>query len=85
MWIYFGIITIVGFIVMGVDKTRARTQARRISERNLWLIGIVGGSLGVYMGMYTFRHKTLKRSFSIGIPILICIQVALGLFICDAL
>ncbi|WP_078391891.1 DUF1294 domain-containing protein [Shouchella patagoniensis] len=85
MSIYFGIITIVGFIVMGVDKTRAKTRARRISERNLWIIGLIGGSLGVYIGMYTYRHKTLKRSFSIGVPILIFIQAALGLFIYDAL
>lgn len=78
---YLIIINILGFIVVGIDKRKAIKNKFRISEKNLFLIGIFGGSLGFYIGMNYFRHKTNKPRFKIGIPFLILIQIILLSFI----
>lgn len=85
MWIYLILIISVGLIVMAIDKANAKKQARRVPEKNLWLLGFIGGSLGLYIGMYLFRHKTRKPVFVIGLPILIIVQTGIGLFIYNML
>ncbi|GAF13441.1 hypothetical protein JCM19046_393 [Bacillus sp. JCM 19046] len=81
MWIYFILVNSVGLIAMAIDKAHAKKQARRIPEKNLWGLGFIGGSLGLYTGMYLFRHKTRKQLFVIGLPVLIIVQTVIGLFI----
>lgn len=72
---YVIVINIIGFILMGVDKLRARRRKYRIPERTLFLIAIFLGSIGVLIGMYVFRHKTKHLSFSIGIPAILVVQL----------
>lgn len=75
--IYVCILNLAGFLSMGVDKNRARKGAWRISERFLFLIAILGGSLGSILGMQVFRHKTKHRKFVIGMPVILIIQAVL--------
>ena len=79
--IYFGLITLIGFMAMFLDKQLAKKEKMRIPESRLFRIAILGGSLGVLLGMYTFRHKTLHKQFTIGIPAILITQIALVVFI----
>lgn len=72
--VYLLIISIISFICMFIDKQRAVKHKWRISEYTLISLAIIGGSFGILCGMYTFRHKTKKSKFKIGIPIIIFIQ-----------
>lgn len=84
MSIYIGsIITLVlwnmiTFMLMGVDKHKAQSGKRRISERTLFLSAFIFGGTGVLCGMYAFRHKTKHWSFKILVPI----AVVINLFLC---
>lgn len=68
--------TWLGYYIMKVDKRYAKEDKRRIRERTLLLIALVGGSLGMYIGMYKFKHKTLHKKFTIGVPVIMLIQLA---------
>ena len=70
---------------MGADKYKARKGRWRISERTLFLLALAGGSLGIFIGMYFFHHKTQHRKFIYGIPSIIVVQAALLYWICKAL
>jgi len=72
--LYFFIINLVGFLLMLVDKRRSINREWRISERTLFIVSIIGGSIGSYLGMQLFRHKTKHLKFTVGIPIIIIIQ-----------
>nr|WP_255461960.1 DUF1294 domain-containing protein [Pseudalkalibacillus hwajinpoensis] len=65
------------FILMGVDKRRAKKSARRISEKTLWLFIVIGGSIGGYLGMKRFRHKTKHSQFIYGIPAVMIVHILL--------
>ena len=73
---YIAVANIAGFIAMGADKRFAKMGMRRIPERTLFTIALVGGSVGVYLGMRAFRHKTLHRQFTLGIPAIFILQLA---------
>ena len=73
--IYLVVVNLVGFVMMGVDKNRARKQAWRISEKALFLVSLIGGSLGTWAGMYAFRHKTKHTSFCILVPTFMIFQI----------
>lgn len=75
MLIYLVIINIITFIVYGIDKWKAQKKRWRISERMLLFLVIIGGSVGALAGMYTFHHKTLHKKFTIGVPLILVIQV----------
>ena len=79
--IYLILINITGFAVMGIDKWKARKQAWRIPEKTLFLISILGGSIGIIAGMYTFHHKTKHWYFVIGMPLILIVQVAASCYI----
>ena len=68
----------VAFALMGVDKAKARQGRWRIPEKTLFLSAILGGSVGAMLGMSLFRHKTQHRSFRLGMPLILALQV-LGL------
>ena len=74
--LFFLFITWLGYYIMKVDKRYAQNDKRRVSENNLLLIALVGGSLGMYIGMYKFKHKTLHKKFTIGVPLIMLIQIA---------
>lgn len=73
--------TWLGYYIMKVDKRYAKEDKRRVSERTLLLISIIGGSIGMYIGMYKFKHKTLHKKFTIGVPLIMLIQLAYVVYI----
>ena len=73
---YLVIINIVGFILMGADKRKARLGKWRIPEKTFFIVSILGGSLGTWAGMYSFRHKTRHWYFVVFIPLIFFLQVA---------
>ncbi|MDF2801251.1 MAG: hypothetical protein K0S61_1154 [Anaerocolumna sp.] len=79
--IYLIIINVISLIVMGIDKKRAINGKWRISERNLFLYAIIGGSIGSIAGMKIFHHKTKHKQFIYGMPILLLLQIILGFLI----
>lgn len=78
---YFLIINILAFLIMGIDKSKARRGAWRVKESTLFALALLGGSIGVYLAMGAFHHKTLHKKFSIGIPLIIILQAALIIYI----
>ncbi|MCM3716004.1 DUF1294 domain-containing protein [Alkalihalobacillus oceani] len=83
--LYLLIVNVLSFIVVGADKQKARKRQRRISERTLFLWAIIGGSVGSYIGMRCFHHKTKHKRFMIGVPLIIVIQVLALAFIISAI
>ncbi len=79
--LYIIVMTVVTFIVCAVDKFSAKKQLRRVPEKTLFLLSALGGSVGMYAGMLTFRHKTQHWYFKYGIPAIIIVQVAVMFFI----
>ena len=79
--VYFLIINVVGFFIMGIDKLRAKKQAWRVPEKTLFLVALIGGSIGTNAGMYVFRHKTKHWYFVVGMPVILIGQIALGLWL----
>jgi len=75
--IYILIINLIGFFSMGLDKFKAKRGAYRISEKALFIIALIGGSIGSIIGMYKFHHKTKKNAFVFGMPIILVIQIVL--------
>lgn len=72
---------IAGFATMGIDKSKAKRGAWRISEATLFLVAVLGGSLGSILGMQLFRHKTKHWYFVIGMPVIFFIQLALAILL----
>ena len=74
------LINLVTFLVFGLDKWKAkrkvkRESVRRVPERTLFLLSAIGGSVGALLGMRVFHHKTLHRSFRIGVPVILILQI----------
>ena len=78
--IYLGIINLVGFFAMFLDKQKAKRGKWRIPEKTLFLLEIIGGSLGTILGMHVFRHKTKHWYFKFGMPMILIIQIVLILY-----
>lgn len=76
--LYLVVINMIGFVLMGIDKSRAKRQAWRIPEKTLFTCAILGGSLGTIIGMNTFRHKTKHWQFKYGLPAILVVQVMLA-------
>jgi len=68
-------INAAGFLLMGLDKWKARRGAWRIPEKTLFTAALLGGTVGVITGMRTFRHKTRHRKFAYGLPALLILQL----------
>ncbi|MBQ4581981.1 MAG: DUF1294 domain-containing protein [Oscillospiraceae bacterium] len=78
---YLAAVNLLAFTVYGVDKRRAKKDKRRVPEKTLFLLAIIGGSVGAWAGMYTFRHKTRHWYFVWGIPAILLVQVALAVWL----
>lgn len=79
--IYLLIINALGFILMLTDKYKARKNKWRIPEATLMIVAALGGSVGSLLGMYTIRHKTKHPKFTVGIPVILVLQVAAAIAI----
>ena len=78
---YIIFVNILGFALMGIDKRKARKNAFRVPEATLFAMAIIGGSLGSFLGMHLFRHKTKHLSFIIGMPAILVIQIVIGILL----
>lgn len=78
LFIYLLSINALGFLLMLIDKQKAKKKKWRIPEATLMGIAALGGSIGSLLGMYTFRHKTLHKKFTIGIPAILIAQLLLA-------
>lgn len=74
-------VNLLSFALYGIDKRRARKNARRISEKVLFLVPLLGGSIGALAGMRCFRHKTKHWYFRFGIPAILVLQLILALWL----
>ena len=78
--LYLLIVNAVAFLLMLVDKRKARKKLWRIPESTLLLSAAIGGSIGALAGMYTFRHKTRHLKFTLGVPAILVGQIV-GIFL----
>lgn len=74
---YLLCVNVILFVTMGVDKRRAIQNRWRVRESTLFLLAILGGSLGGILGMRVFHHKTLHKTFRYGFPAILFIQCVL--------
>ena len=74
---YLIVINVVTFLVYGIDKWKAKQSKWRISEATLLLLAIIGGSVGAWLGMKTWHHKTMHKKFKYGLPLILLAQIAL--------
>ena len=77
---YFLAINIIGFLIMFIDKQKAKRGAWRIPEKTLFIITALGGGIGTTAGMYVFRHKTQKLQFVIGLPFITILEIILAIY-----
>lgn len=80
LW-YLAAVNLVTFTVYGVDKAKARRGAWRVPEKTLFLLPLLGGSVGALLGMLVFRHKTKRWYFVWGIPLILLAQIALAVWV----
>ena len=78
---YLVLVNAMAFLLMLADKLKAKKGAWRIPEATLMGIAVIGGSIGAICGMNLFRHKTKHPKFSIGLPMILALQIVLGLVI----
>lgn len=73
--IYVCVINVIAFLMYGLDKVKAKRRQWRIPESTLLGVAVIGGSIGAFLGMQIFRHKTKKPKFYIGVPAIFILQV----------
>ncbi len=81
VYLYVMVINVIGFLMMGIDKAKAKRKAWRISEKSLFFCCLLGGSVGTWAGMYIFRHKTKHWYFVIGMPFIFFVQLGMIWFV----
>ena len=74
---YLIVVNIIAFLLYGLDKEKARKGKWRIREKDLLLAAVIGGSVGAFLGMHFFHHKTRHWYFRYGIPAIMSLQVIL--------
>ena len=79
--VYLAAVNLVTFTVYGVDKAKAKRGAWRVPEKTLFLLPLLGGSVGALLGMQVFHHKTKHWYFVWGIPLILLAQIALAVWL----
>lgn len=79
--IYLAIMTVIAFLAFGIDKWKAQHHRWRIPESVLLGLAAAGGSIGAWIGMQLWHHKTQHKKFRYGIPAILIVQVVLALFL----
>ena len=74
-------INLLTFLAFGIDKWKAKRGRWRVPEATLMMMAALGGSVGALLGMRVFRHKTQHKKFTIGVPLILLVQIALAVFI----
>ena len=75
--LYIALINILTFFVYGIDKLKAKKSKWRVPESTLMGMAIIGGSIGAWLGMKVWHHKTLHKKFKYGVPLILVAQTAL--------
>ena len=78
---YLLLINAAGFLLMLVDKEKAKRNRFRIPEATLLTMALFGGSVGVLLGMYTFRHKTKHFKFKVGLPFILAVELLIFIYL----
>lgn len=78
---YLIIVNLIALAIYGYDKQCAKTHKWRVSEKTLLAAAVIGGSVGAYIGMISFRHKTRHKVFQICVPLLVIVQILLLLIL----
>ena len=78
--LYILIINVIAFAAYGIDKQKAVKKEWRISENTLIGLALIGGSVGALLGMKCFHHKTRKKKFSVGIPLILILQIGIVIY-----
>ncbi len=73
--IYLLALNILGFALMGLDKRKAKRNQWRIPEKHFFITALLGGSLGCWLGMQCFHHKTMHKTFIVGMPAILIMQI----------
>ena len=81
LFIYLAIINAISFLLMLVDKYKAKKNLWRIPERTLMGFAAIGGSIGALAGMYLVRHKTKHLQFTVGIPVILFLHVLIAVWL----
>lgn len=79
--IYLLVINVIGFLAMGFDKWKAKKGRWRIPENTLFMFTILGGGIGTIAGIYAFRHKTKKLKFTVGMPVILVLEILLFVYL----
>jgi uncharacterized membrane protein YsdA (DUF1294 family) len=74
-------INLFGFLLMGRDKSLARTGGWRVSESSFLLVALAGGAAGVFLGVRAFRHKTRHLKFTVAVPVILLAQLLLAVWL----
>ena len=77
--IYLIAINVVAFFLYGIDKWKAKRSKWRISEATLLGLAVIGGSIGAWLGMKVWHHKTMHKKFKYGIPLILVVQIVIVL------
>lgn len=78
--VYLALINLLTFAAYGIDKRKAQKNAWRIKESTLLLLAAAGGSVGALLSMQMFRHKTRHLQFTIGVPLILLVQIGLAVW-----
>lgn len=84
LYYYLIAINTITFLVYGLDKLKAKKGKWRIPESTLLLLAIIGGSIGAWLGMKVWHHKTMHKKFKYGIPLIIILQLGVLLYLSKA-
>lgn len=79
--IYLAAINVVTFFMYGIDKWKAKRSKWRISESALLWMAVIGGSIGAWIGIKIWHHKTMHKKFKYGVPAIIILQIAATIYI----
>lgn len=74
-------VNVLTFFVFGIDKWKAKRSKWRISEMSLLGLAISGGSIGAWLGMKVWHHKTMHKRFKYGVPLIMVVQIAVLLIL----
>ena len=82
-YIFYYLITInaITFLIYGIDKLKAKKNKWRIPEFTLLFLAVIGGSIGAFLGMKVWHHKTMHKKFKYGIPLIILLQLGVFLYL----
>ena len=79
--LYFAVVNLLAFSLFAIDKKSAKKNKDRVSEGKLFLLAVLGGALGAWGGMYFFRHKTKHWYFVVFMPLILFVQIGVGVYL----